>query len=540
MKPRLLTTARLSVPLASAIAILLTVHQASADTKTWDDDITDTDDWGTADNWVASGVPASTDDALFTSAGNIKGIYLGDAARTINSITFDSTTGSTPYTINLRASSSDTTLRRLTVGAGGITVSAGSHTIKAGGSGTSELYVTTGSAFNVAASSTLTFDVKLGSASNALLQKTGAGTLVFNRSNAGSGSWSISGGLFTVAAGTLKFAVSNASGNAANKYSVSDGGTLELAATGNGGWGSSTGSLTLNGTSSTSGALYSSNTNSLTATTVLLATTSSIGVLSDKTLTINPIISGTGAAGVTKVGAGGLTLVAASTYSGATNVTAGTLTLGAAGSIANSTSITVGATTTFDVSGVTGGYTLGADQTLSGSGTVTGAMTVAGTLSPGSSPGILLTGSETWVNGGDYNFQMLDAEGVAGAGFDQIQVTGTLNLSSLTAGGFEINLWSLASGPDVSDDALNFDNTLSQSWNILTTTGGITGFEASDFVVNVGENNGTGGFSNALGGGSFSIDADANNLILNFTAVPEPGAALLGGLGLLALLRRRR
>jgi MYXO-CTERM domain-containing protein len=33
---------------------------------------------------------------------------------------------------------------------------------------------------------------------------------------------------------------------------------------------------------------------------------------------------------------------------------------------------------------------------------------------------------------------------------------------------------------------------------------------------------------------------DVNGYVTQFTAVPEPRAALLGGLGLLALLRRRR
>jgi autotransporter-associated beta strand protein len=242
-----------------------------------------------------------------------------------------------------------------------------------------------------------------------------------------------------------------------------------------------------------------------------------------------------------KTGIGTATLTGANTYAGATTITGGTLAISGAGAIANSPTIIVGASTTFNVSAVTGGYTLGAGQTLSGTGTVSGAMTVAGTLSPGNSPGSITTGNQTWVDGGDYNFQMLDAEGVAGTGFDQIQITGTLNLSSLTAGGFNINLWSLSSvGPDENGNALNFDNTIDQSWTILTTSGGITGFDAADFVINVVANNGTAGFSNALGGGSFSLGTASNNLVLNFTAVPEPGAALLGGLGLLALLRRRR
>jgi autotransporter-associated beta strand protein len=244
---------------------------------------------------------------------------------------------------------------------------------------------------------------------------------------------------------------------------------------------------------------------------------------------------------LTKSGSGTLNLSAANSYTGQTIISGGTLKLGASASLSSST-IIVGASTTFDVSGVSGGYTLGSAQTLSGTGSVVGATAVAGTLSPGASPGTLNVEGQTWINGGDYNWQILDATGAAGTGFDTIAMTGTLDLSTLTLGGFGINLWSLASiSPDTSGSALNFDNTLSQSWNLLTASGGITGFDATDFVINTGAANGTAGFSNDLGGGAFSLNTTGNSLVLNFTAIPEPGfTALFGSLGLLALMRRRR
>ena len=65
-------------------------------------------------------------------------------------------------------------------------------------------------------------------------------------------------------------------------------------------------------------------------------------------------------------------------------------------------------------------------------------------------------GSQIWVDGGDYNWQIINATGLAGTGFDTIAMTGTLDLSSLTSGGFSVNLWSLASiSPDVNGAALN-------------------------------------------------------------------------------------
>jgi hypothetical protein len=141
------------------------------------------------------------------------------------------------------------------------------------------------------------------------------------------------------------------------------------------------------------------------------------------------------------------------------------------------------------------------------------------TLQPGSSPGTLSTAGQVWSNGGNYNWMIYDAIGTAGTGYSQLALTGGLDLSSLTTGGFKINLWSLFSvGPDANGDALNFNNASAHSWTLATTTG-ITGFNAGNFTVNTGIANGTGGFSNALGGGTFGLSVTGNDLRLNFTPV---------------------
>jgi len=148
-------------------------------------------------------------------------------------------------------------------------------------------------------------------------------------------------------------------------------------------------------------------------------------------------------------------------------------------------------------------------------------------------------GTLALVNGGDYSFQIIDAAGLAGTGYDTVSLTNgaTLNLAALTAGGYTINLLSLTSiGPDVSGNANFFNNAQNYSWTLFSTGSAIANFDIGDFTIN------SAGFTNALGGGGFSVGlADGNtDLVLNFTAIPEPTAALLGCLGVLLILRRRR
>jgi autotransporter-associated beta strand protein len=261
------------------------------------------------------------------------------------------------------------------------------------------------------------------------------------------------------------------------------------------------------------------------------------------TLTIDRPVTGTGF-GITKNGTGTLILSAANTYTGATAVTGGTLAIASTGNINSSSGVTInGGELNYNGSSpLTSALTLTAG-TISGSGTVNSALTIGPgtTLSPGNSPGIQVFGAnQTWATGGNFNWQVLDAAGSAGTGFDQIQITGTLNVQS----GFNLNLWSLASiGPDVSGNATGFNSSSNYTWTIATTTGGVLNSgNLTSAVINVGAFNGTDGFTNGLGVGSFNLSADANNVYLNFVAVPEPSTcALLGGavLGIVAYQRRR-
>jgi fibronectin-binding autotransporter adhesin len=214
--------------------------------------------------------------------------------------------------------------------------------------------------------------------------------------------------------------------------------------------------------------------------------------------------------GFVKLGPGALTLSAANTYTGATTVAAGTL-------------IVAG-----DQSAATGGLTVAAGGTLGGSGTVGGPVTVAAnaTLSPGASPGNLSFAKGVALSGaGAYNWQIRDAAGTAGSptGWDLLSIGGALTINATSANPFNINLWSLSgTAPDVNGNALNFSPTQSSTWTIASAAGGITGFSSDAFVINTAAINGTGGFTNPVGFGTFSLAVAGNDLNLVFSPGTGP------------------
>ena len=81
---------------------------------------------------------------------------------------------------------------------------------------------------------------------------------------------------------------------------------------------------------------------------------------------------------LTKTGSGTLTLEGTNSYTGATTISTGSLSLGSTGSIATSSEIAIASGATLDVSGLSG-WTVATGQKLSGAGTVAGNVTVDGT-----------------------------------------------------------------------------------------------------------------------------------------------------------------
>jgi autotransporter-associated beta strand protein len=251
-----------------------------------------------------------------------------------------------------------------------------------------------------------------------------------------------------------------------------------------------------------------------------------------------------------KNGAGTLTIGGVNTYAGEITISGGKLAVvGAANTIGSASRINVSAT--LDITGVNTNFTLGSAQTVRGSGMLlaTGKTVVAnGTLAPGNSPGTLTQSGGTLQLGvgGNYNWQIHDADGVAGVGYDTVSLTdgATLDLSVLSVGNtYNINLWSLSDiGPDVNGNATNFDNSVNQAWTLFSTESAITGFSAEKFTINTIAINGTNGFTNQLNGGLFSLGLSEDNtdLVLKYTAVPETSTIFLSCLGMLVVLQRRR
>jgi autotransporter-associated beta strand protein len=141
------------------------------------------------------------------------------------------------------------------------------------------------------------------------------------------------------------------------------------------------------------------------------------------TATATASLGAVSSGGLTKAGAGTLFLTANNTYTGGTLISGGTLALTNSGSIAGSSAITVGSGANLDVSAVS--FTLGANQTLNGNGSVTGGAIINGTLAPGSSAiGTLTFGTAPVLNG--ITLMKINRTNTPTA--DQVVVTsGTLN-----------------------------------------------------------------------------------------------------------------
>lgn len=243
-----------------------------------------------------------------------------------------------------------------------------------------------------------------------------------------------------------------------------------------------------------------------------------VAVSSGKTLNFTGTIGDGGFDGpssVIKNGEGTLALNGANTYTGSTIINGGTVALGPSGSIDNSSGVSLGTNGTFDAS-AKGGYTI---NNLIGSGDVLGALSVSTQLAIGNSTGTIGFSSDLTMGGGaTYLFELI------GGGFsaDLANVAGNLTLSGGVLDLVQLGTFTMGDKFTLFayDGSLNgnFGGLLDDSQ--FSDAGGLWIIDYDD--ISAGSNGG-------LGGSYVTI-----------TAVPEPRAALLGGLGMLALLRRRR
>jgi autotransporter-associated beta strand protein len=218
----------------------------------------------------------------------------------------------------------------------------------------------------------------------------------------------------------------------------------------------------------------------------------------------------TGTGGITKTGAGSLTLASTSSYSGATTVATGTLIIN--GNISTSSLTTVDSGATF-----------------SGSGTV-GAAVINGTLAVGNSPGQMNFTNTVDLNG----ITIMEIDGTSGAGVagghDFINLTGEGAAGVLTYGG-TLTL-DIGAAFGVGTYSWNLFDFASETDTLATIS------LADQYSGSLLDGDLNGIWDLTSGGNTWQFTESTG--VLGLTVIPEPSAALLGGLGVLALLRRRR
>lgn len=512
-KSRLVITCLVAAGLLSGSSLLVADTLSSTATGT-------SVAWGTTTNWLDGSIPISTDDVLIDySNGATTTVLTLNAAQAANSLTFGSATGTALGSFTLRANTSVTTGRTLTLTSGNITVDSsvtgqinlGTPAAAGFGVTTVSLAPTGTSTFTVATGKTLNIDAVL-TGTGTTLTLAGGGTVVL----AGANTFGASSRLITTSAtaGSV-LAINNAAalGNSLNILNLSSGSTIDN---------TSGAGITLNNTNGIRvlGTFTFAGTQDLTFNgNVDLRGGNRTITTTAGTLTFNGVVSN-GSTTFTKTGAGTLVFGGANTYAGLTTISGGTLQLGnggttgsllTTGTIANNANFTINRSdsvvqgTDFSATAIsgTGSFTQAGvgTTTLNITNTFTGVTTVtAGTLATSST-------------------------GTFGAGNVSVAAGAALTFGNNASIG-DLKALTFASTSAI---ALNFTGaeTIGSVFNSVTST-----FLTDGTYDAAGLNSFFGGISAFSGTGSITV-----------SAIPEPATvAVFAGLAVLGLsaLRRRR
>ena len=236
--------------------------------------------------------------------------------------------------------------------------------------------------------------------------------------------------------------------------------------------------------------------------------------------TYSGTISGNG--GLTKSGAGRFELTGDTSIGGNLVATAGTLVVNGA----NATSAA--------------SMTIQSDATLMGSGIISGNATISGTHSPGNSPGVqTFQNNLTYTAGSSVVWELIsNTTSGRGTNYDGIDVGGNLVFDGSSNVILDFDL--AGSSVDWSDSFWDISKIGKSGWKLFGVTGTITGFENLQIAAGSYPDGASQSLTASRPNASFYLYEGDDGIYLNYAPIPEPSTAVLAALSAIGLLRRKR